>query len=228
VIIPEPLYHAFKAHFAEVKPLSIPKETAKNIDVTLSLEAGNATLTLGQWKQIERGDFLVLDRCSFDPVGHKGIVTIALEKTPLLKAKIKDNQIKILDYALYFEENPDTTMSYPDEEEPHEEEFFSEEEDVSNEEHVGEDKEESPTSVEHSAMEKMISANEIPVTVAVEVARVRMNLEKLIELQPGNVLELGVMPDVGVDLTINGKKVARGELVKLGEVLGVKILNLGG
>jgi flagellar motor switch protein FliN/FliY len=46
----------------------------------------------------------------------------------------------------------------------------------------------------------------------------------LLHLKPGNVLELSVRPEQGVDLSIGGKKVAKAELVKLGDVLGVKIL----
>jgi len=238
LIIPTELHQAFKLHFAEKKPSLLSKDIAKKTDVTLSLEAGNVTLTLGQWKQIQCGDFIILDRCSFDPKSHKGIVTIALEKTPLLKAKIKENKIKILDYALYLEENTDIDMKNPEDEENHEEDtdFSSEpEESYQKEESSEEENQQNEDSALWSAkenssdsMEKMISTHEIPITINVEVARLRMNLEKLLELQPGNVLELDVIPDMGVDLTINGKKVARGELVKLGEILGVKILNLGG
>jgi flagellar motor switch protein FliN/FliY len=54
-----------------------------------------------------------------------------------------------------------------------------------------------------------------------------MNLEKLLQLQPGNVLDLNVRPEQGVSVTLNGKRVARAELVKLGDVLGIKILHLG-
>ena len=76
-------------------------------------------------------------------------------------------------------------------------------------------------------MEKMISAHDIPVILTVEVARLRMSVEKLLQIKPGNTLELATHPEQGVDLSINGKRIAKGELVKIGEALGVKILQIG-
>ena len=59
-----------------------------------------------------------------------------------------------------------------------------------------------------------------------EIGRLKINLDKLLHLKPGNVLELSVRPEQGVDLSIGGKKMAKAELIKLGDVLGVKILHL--
>jgi len=47
------------------------------------------------------------------------------------------------------------------------------------------------------------------------------------ELSPGNVIELGVQPEQGVSLVIDGKVVGRGELLQVGDILGVKILETG-
>ena len=54
-----------------------------------------------------------------------------------------------------------------------------------------------------------------------------MPLEKVTQLKPGNVLELGLSPEPVIHLTIGGKRVAKGELVRIGEAFGVKILTLG-
>ena len=54
-----------------------------------------------------------------------------------------------------------------------------------------------------------------------------MSLEKLLTLKPGNVLTLTVHPDMDVSLVANGQKVARGQLIQIGEVIGVKIIELG-
>jgi flagellar motor switch protein FliN/FliY len=61
----------------------------------------------------------------------------------------------------------------------------------------------------------------------VELARLKITLDKLMSLNPGNLLELPIHPDQGVTLTIHGQKVGKGELVYLGEVLGVRILEIG-
>lgn len=82
-------------------------------------------------------------------------------------------------------------------------------------------------SSQNGGVENLISPKEIPLTLSIEVARLQINLEKLLQLSPGNILELPVRPEHGVDVVIGGKKVARAELIKLGEVLGVKILQMG-
>ena len=61
----------------------------------------------------------------------------------------------------------------------------------------------------------------------VEVGRIEMSIKTIMELQPGNMLELNVRPENGVDLVVNGKRIGKGELLKLGESLGVRILDIG-
>lgn len=77
------------------------------------------------------------------------------------------------------------------------------------------------------AEEEAGSIKNVPLNVTIELARLRMTLDKLMHLSPGNLLELPIHPDQGVSLCINGKKVGRGELVHLGEALGVRILEIG-
>jgi flagellar motor switch protein FliN/FliY len=72
-----------------------------------------------------------------------------------------------------------------------------------------------------------MTPGEIPVTVVIEAGCVQMTMDQLLLLEPGNLLELNIRPESGVDLTINGKIVGKGELIKLGEALGVRVLKLG-
>jgi len=72
-----------------------------------------------------------------------------------------------------------------------------------------------------------ITPGEIPVTIVIEAGSVQMTMDQLLQLEPGNLLELNIRPESGVDLTINGKIVGKGELIKLGETLGVRVLKLG-
>lgn len=66
----------------------------------------------------------------------------------------------------------------------------------------------------------------IPLSIVVEVGRLQISMQKLMELQPGNLLELDLKPENGVDLTVNGKRIGKGELMKIGEALGVRILDI--
>ena len=75
--------------------------------------------------------------------------------------------------------------------------------------------------------EEMASIKEMPLTVSVELARLRITLDQLMHLKPGNMLELPVQSDQDVALTVNGQKVGRAELVYLGEALGIRILEIG-
>jgi flagellar motor switch protein FliN/FliY len=76
------------------------------------------------------------------------------------------------------------------------------------------------------ADEEITSLKDVPVTVTIELTRLKMSLDRLMNLSPGNLLDLSLSPEQGVSLCIQGKKVASGELVYLGEVLAVRILKI--
>lgn len=80
---------------------------------------------------------------------------------------------------------------------------------------------------EAPAEKEEFSIGKIPMSVVVEVGRVKMTIQKLMELQPGNLLELNVRPENGVDLVVNGKRIAKGELLLIGDALGVRVLDIG-
>lgn len=72
----------------------------------------------------------------------------------------------------------------------------------------------------------LVSPEDIPVNLQVEVSTLRMTLKDLMQLEPGQTLELDALPEQGVSLVNNGKAVARGQLIQVGDLLGVKILEL--
>lgn len=75
---------------------------------------------------------------------------------------------------------------------------------------------------------KPFSVAELPVEITIEAGRIKLPIHKLLDLQPGNVLELNIKPEDGVNLVVNGKCIGKGEFLRVGEVLGVRILDLGG
>lgn len=249
LISTEPLCNAFRSHFVQ-KHAPLPSHIAKSLELPLRFEVGTTTLPLSRWKTIRSGDLLLLDRCSYDPKTRKGSAEIIFGTTPLFRARIKEEGVKILDYAFYFEEERPTM--YDEENEDEEEELFplddqdDEEEEEENEDDEEEEEEseslddededeeeeeeslwEPPASPKKSAIQEKISLSDIPLTVTVEVARLHMTMQKLLDIRPGNELELPIHPEQGVQLLINGKPVARGELLKIGESLGVRILQIG-
>jgi flagellar motor switch protein FliN len=222
LVCPTSFHEAFKTHFASREPPPLTEAATQHIDISLHVQLGQTSLSLSEWQGVNVGDFILLDRCTFDPKTHKGTAALVLEQTPIFRARIKDNSLKIVDYALYREE--ENSMNFKS---PHNEE--NPEEDLSSVELEAEEADEGKHlwSPENDETTKLISPREIPLTLSIEVARLQMSLDKLLQLSPGNVLELPVKPEQGVDVVIGGKKVAKAELIKLGAVLGIKILQIG-
>ena len=67
---------------------------------------------------------------------------------------------------------------------------------------------------------------DVPVTLVVELGRVNLTLSRLADLKPGDVVELGRHSREPVELTSNGKLVARGELVQIDTELGVRVTSV--
>ncbi len=70
--------------------------------------------------------------------------------------------------------------------------------------------------------------NDIPLQIAVELARVPITAEQVVSLRVGQVVDLNRLPGEPVELSVNGKIVARGELVEVEGHLGVRILSMAG
>jgi type III secretion system YscQ/HrcQ family protein len=62
-----------------------------------------------------------------------------------------------------------------------------------------------------------------PVTLTVELGRVNIPLQRVVDLKPGDVLELGRKAREPVELTSGGRLIARGELVQVDTELGVRV-----
>ena len=71
------------------------------------------------------------------------------------------------------------------------------------------------------------SLREIPLTLHIEIAKVPITLDKLLKLEKGNLLELPTHPGDAAILSINGKQVGKGELLFIGDTLGIRILEWG-
>jgi flagellar motor switch protein FliN/FliY len=65
---------------------------------------------------------------------------------------------------------------------------------------------------------------EIPITV--EVGRTQMSLDEVLRLVPGSVIALDKKSEEPVDLRVNGKLVARGEVVLVDDAYGLRITHI--
>jgi len=64
---------------------------------------------------------------------------------------------------------------------------------------------------------------DVPLSVTVELGRVRMPVRQLLALGSGAVIELSKLAGEPLDVLINGKPVARGEAVMINERFGVRL-----
>lgn len=185
--------------FAQPQEETIISSKAQSIELTLGVKVGSSILTQEEWETINNGDFLLLDQGSYDPRAHKGAAYLMLGKTPLFQVKVKQNKLQLIDYAFIYED-PMAEQNTP--------EIDPEATQVS------------------EAHENPVSLKDLPIHLTIELSRIKITLEKLLQLTPGNLIELPIHPEQSVKLTVNGQLVGQGELVHLGETLGVRIQSL--
>jgi len=80
--------------------------------------------------------------------------------------------------------------------------------------------------VEEPSDEVLLTLLTIPLEVSVEVGSRRISLEELFSLKPTSVIVLDKMLSEPVDIKVNGKKIAEGELVVVNDRFGVKITRI--
>ena len=66
----------------------------------------------------------------------------------------------------------------------------------------------------------------IPVDVSLELGRAKVDLQNLIDLNQGSVLELNRLVDEPVDVLVNGCLVAKAEVVVVDNKFGARITNI--
>ena len=67
---------------------------------------------------------------------------------------------------------------------------------------------------------------DIPVSLSVELGQTQMEVRDVLSLGTGSVIELNKLQEEPVDLRINGRLIARGEVVLIKNNLAVKISEL--
>lgn len=67
---------------------------------------------------------------------------------------------------------------------------------------------------------------DVEIPIAVEVGRTQLSLEEVLRLVPGSVIALDKKAEEPVDLRVNGKLVARGEVVLVDDTYGLRITQI--
>lgn len=190
----------------------------------------------------EGNGFLTFDQCS--------LFKVSLEQNQIKIIDYPHSQEEVVPMDKKEENEEENNIS--DEDDflfDEEEDFLDEEEDISLEEDLKEPSEkdedlELPEEelVEEEVMEDIsdteikapseiieetpVGPSNIPLTISVELGQIKMSAGKLLELQIGNDLDFNPLSNNQVDLRVNGKLIAKGELIRVGDVIGVRILSL--
>ena len=64
---------------------------------------------------------------------------------------------------------------------------------------------------------------DVPVELAVEIGRTHMTIRETLALGPGSIVTLKRLAGEPVDLLVNGKPIARGEVVVVDEEFGLRV-----
>lgn len=67
---------------------------------------------------------------------------------------------------------------------------------------------------------------DVPLQVTVELGRTQLRIRNVLELVPGSIVELDRLAGEPVDVLVNGKQIARGEVVVIDEEFGVRITDV--
>lgn len=67
---------------------------------------------------------------------------------------------------------------------------------------------------------------DVPLQVTVELGRTRLRIRNVLDLAPGSIIELDKLAGEPVDVLVNGKQIARGEVVVINEEFGVRITDV--
>lgn len=69
---------------------------------------------------------------------------------------------------------------------------------------------------------------DVPVSLTIELGSCQLPMREVLQLAVGSVIQLDKAADAPVELSVNGKLIARGEVVVIEDRYGVKIIEVIG
>lgn len=82
------------------------------------------------------------------------------------------------------------------------------------------------TSARSTGVPNMSLLLDVPMSLTVELGRAKRNIKDILALNVGSVLELDKLSGEPVDLLVNGKVIAKAEVVVIDENFGVRITEI--
>lgn len=84
----------------------------------------------------------------------------------------------------------------------------------------------SPDIMALSQQENIDLIKDVPLDVTVELGRTKKTIKEILEFAPGTIVELNKIAGEAIDILVNGKYVAKGEVVVIEESFGVRITEI--
>jgi flagellar motor switch protein FliN/FliY len=67
---------------------------------------------------------------------------------------------------------------------------------------------------------------DVPLDVTVELGRTRKSIAEILDFSPGTIIELDKIAGEPIDVLVNGKFVAKGEVVVIEESFGIRVTEI--
>ncbi|HZH62320.1 MAG TPA: flagellar motor switch phosphatase FliY [Metabacillus sp.] len=83
-----------------------------------------------------------------------------------------------------------------------------------------------PISYQHQEIQNLDMLLDIPLKVTVELGRTKRSVKEILELSSGSIIELDKLAGEHVDILVNNKIVAKGEVVVIDENFGVRVTDI--
>ncbi len=83
-----------------------------------------------------------------------------------------------------------------------------------------------PFQLQESEARNLDMLMDIPLQITVELGRTQRSVKEILELSPGSIIELDKLAGEPVDILVNNRPVARGEVVVIDENFGVRVTDI--
>jgi flagellar motor switch protein FliN len=74
--------------------------------------------------------------------------------------------------------------------------------------------------------DKLDFLKDLSLTIYIELGRTKMKIKDILELERGYIIELDKLASEPVDVFVNNKKIAEGEVVVMDKHFGIRVTNL--
>jgi flagellar motor switch protein FliN/FliY len=232
ILCTEALLNDLRKAAAERPLQSLNPALAALMDVPVDVPVGRVELPWGQVHSLKSGDVVILDQLDLDLATGEGSVLLRVGAQDVWSCRLSGGQLTAEQpFPAHAEDRAMSFTPGP------EDELFGELDEIGSFEDLEvEDlepaepkKKRKKTSEEHVPAAKHGQggiADKVHVNLTVSLGRMTLTAHELFEIKPGNVLNLPIQTSGQVDLLVGADLVGRGELIQLGDALGVRIVEL--